>query len=228
MNSKNLIKQFPDTGLEESTQKFLNIKLYLKTYIKEYNILNDSKKLYKTDSYQNFSNTTLSLPLTKGLSLATSTMTCKNVLNQTFKFELPSYLSTTDLTIKPLKNIVTILKGLHDITNKYTSLLILSVIKGGFKVYSFGFMGFLPYSQVLIFLKNFTLKLKTFLHNHPFTAFAFFTYAVNSTGTLLLRVPSIKLGKLNFYAFSLKKFSIFKRKRLEYNNIRLIFLINQI
>jgi hypothetical protein len=226
MNKNNLKKKFL-TPLELKTEKqFLNTTYYNLAYIKDKN-LNRSSTLYSLETYNNITNTSDFSNKEIGNSIATVSYSLHSNLNRALSFYSELCVSNSVLDNSHLEKLEKTLSSTKVLDRSYKSLIVLNAIKGGFRAYYYGVVGFLPKSQAMYFLKEYLKSLKKFLNlnTKSYNLFYMSNLIVKTLPKLILRVSSIYIGKLNLYTISLKRFSFFKKKRNIFNDLTMIFLV---
>jgi len=215
------------------SKKLLNKTFYHKSYVRS--TLLNNKKLKIIDHY----NTSSSIDIENlklytnnqilkydGMSLNSKMYTFTNLLNNSIKFNTPTY-SFVGEKLNYLQSFETTLASLNQNDNNFREILILNPIKGGFQCYFSGAFGFLPRSQANIFFydlaNNFIHTLK---QNTSLIGLNLFKNIIDIQKRFIFRFP-LKLGKVAIYPEHKKNnFAIKKgfKKRIFYNSLNVVFL----
>lgn len=203
---------------------FSNI-IYPKHFVRSNQKLDNSTQIL--DNFSDFFCVTNSLRL--GFSLSTTKVMFKHKYDDRVRFNY--FLNSTTLSVKNSKTTSKLYYALRFLgTKKACLMLLLHPVRGGFKAYSCGFLGFVPGSQCTplhrkIWLTTY-LKKKSFLSNsfllvaknHIFKSF----FPVN----ILLRVVKIIIYTcFKIYNFS-SRFAK-RRRRFFETNFNFVFLLRK-
>lgn len=226
MTFKNLNKTNTSLTLSPFETKLLNDSVYSSSYVKELH-LGNKQIVSKLESYNSIDNASLVNKAHIGFSLPNKRLTFTSVLNKSLKFKLRTFHSTFNLIEADVYNLEKTIKSIKSVNNEYKTLMVLNTVKGGFKVYYFGLIGFLPRSQALYFFKAYLQTIKSFIKQININTFILINYSslFMIVPKQIFKVSSINRTKVSFYSYSLKKFSFFKKKKLFYNNFSMIFLL---
>lgn len=227
MKIKNLNKNFESFPLYSFETKLLNDSFYSSSYVKERQVLPKSTFL-KLESYNTISNSLTFNKTNVGYAIPHTRLSFISVLNKSLKFKLLTFSHNFKLLSSDIYNLEKTLKSVKSLNNEYKNLLVLNAIKGGFKAYYFGLIGFLPRSQALYFFKAYLKTLKSCIKKISIHTFIIINYSSLFLGVpkQILKVSALNAIKISFYAYSIKKFSFFKKKKRFYNNLSMVFLLN--
>lgn len=205
-------------------KKIFSNCIYSKHFVR--NSLSDLNKIKIIDNYSNFTNIFLdSTGELAGSSFFPTRFLFKHKYNNILKFSF--FLSyKTSLDNNETSKLFKSFTNISSAKDSLRLMLILNPVKGGFKAYSCGFLGFLPRSQNKIIIKNITLANKEkffFLSN-----FSFFFCKNHITKLFFSICIPIKLTNTVIYpCYKTSNFSsniAFRRRRFSKNHINFIFL----
>lgn len=226
MTKNNLIKNFSAPLELKGEKQLLNSTYYNLAYIKEKS-LNTPSALYSLESYSYITNTCDFDKKSIGNSMPTVLRHLHSNLNKSLSFNSVLCASNSVISSNQLEKLEKTLNGSKSLDRSYKSLIVLNAIKGGFRAYYYGVLGFLPRSQALHFLNVYSQRFKRFLNSNDksYSLFYIYNLIVKNLPKLVLKVSSINVGKVNLYTFSLKRFSLFKKKKSLFNDLTMIFLV---
>jgi len=113
------------------------------------------------------------------------------------------------------------------LSKHFSTLIFLKIVKGGFKCYYFGIVGFLPRTQANKSFKNLLDSIKTMCNLKKFNSFLmFFKKSITVSEKNLLRVSPFTLHNLCVYpTFRKKNYSSQSKKaRIFLNDINVVFV----
>jgi len=215
-------------NLDSVKKKLVNKIIYNKSYLKNSEF---SKTLYTLDNYYNSSFFTqkkiTSLNFANSINSAPNIFT--NKLNKEIKFQLNTCVfSKCDLNLDKFSKV---LESGKNLTKKFSTLIFLKVVKGGYKCYYFGLLGFLPRSQAKNSFKNLSKSIKRI---YDLQKFKNFLMLFKTPSTLieknLIRVSSFALNNLSLYpTFKKKNFSSFRKKpKIFFGDVNVVFIFKTI
>lgn len=218
-------------------KKYLN-NVYTQKLLVRAVLFNDNNYLL-VDNYTNFEiflkNSSMSTLLSNnfkiGKSLFSTVLKYQNVLNPSLCFYQNSYfLNKINSSVSYLTEFYTNLKNFKFL--KKTSFLCLKPIKGGYKCYSSGIIGFLPNNQLISIFNYFFFQFKNFLKQKysQFIKLSYIFILKNLFVNLLYRFP-LEIGRLSFrpkyFLKSYKKLIIQNFKKGKFKNLlNFVFLIS--
>jgi len=226
MLKKKTFSQFTiKVNIDSLKKKLLNLNLYNKSFLMS-NSLFKSEKIILINNYSNESSIIKNNYKSKNIIGSSVNSKYTNFSNNTFdpiRFRLNSL---------SLNHNTSFLNSLYDSfnlffneQNKLKYFIILKPIKGGFKTYCSGFIGFVPRKHMsfiidkiltFFFINNFNIKkivkLKDLLLKNPFTLF---------------RLPFVEykfIVYINYFKHKKFVFFKYKRRRRKINNLNVVFL----
>ena len=203
-------------------KKLTNKVLFTKSYLKNFDF---SKMSYTLDNYYNtsFFRSKKITTFKPAESINSAPNIFINKLNKEIKFQLHTCVFTKHNS--DLEKFCKTLESAKSLSNNFSTLIFLKIVKGGFKCYYFGLIGFLPRSQANKSFKNLVHSIQSMCNLQKFNSFlALFNKLETCNG--LLRVSLFTLDNLCVYPTLKKKnFSgATKKSRLFFNDINVIFV----
>jgi hypothetical protein len=209
-------------------KKLVNKVIFNKSYIKNSAF---SKTSYVLDNYYNstFLKSKNASVFTNGDSKNSSPHIFTNKLNKDIKFKLITCLfSNKELNLSKFSKS---LESAKSLSKNFSTLIFLKVVKGGFRCYYFGLIGFLPRAQANKSFKNLAQSLHTLCNLQSFNSFLMlFNASTVASEKSLIRLSSFTLNNLCVYpTFKKKIFSCRSKKlRTSVNDINIVFVFKAI
>lgn len=205
-------------------KKLANKVIFNKSYLKNSEF---SKTAYTLDNYYttSFFKTKKNAMFNSGSSINSATNIFINKLNKKIKFQLNTCVFTKQEL--DLYKFFKTLESAKKLAKNFGSLIFLKIVKGGFKCYYFGIIGFLPRVQANKSFKNLANTLQSTYNLKNLKQFLMcFKKSIQVTEKSLLRLGSFSLNNLCVYpAFKKKIFSsASKKSRLFLNDINVVFV----
>lgn len=205
-------------------KKLANKIIFNKSYLKSSEF---SKTSYTLDNYYNTSffrsKKNASFKVAESINSAPNIFI--NKLNKEIKFQLNTCVFTK--ANSDLDKFYKTLESAKSLTKNFSTLLFLKIVKGGFKCYYFGVVGFLPRTQANKSFKNLLASLQYMCNLQKFNYFLlFFKKSAKETEKSLLRITPFTLNNLCVYpTFRKKNFSkVLKKSKVFLNDINVIFV----
>lgn len=204
-------------------QPFLENKVLSKNILyKHFLRKNENNNLQTIDNNSNFSNISLKKNNTVGSSIISDEHIFEHKHNKTLKFKtFTPYLLEKNKSIGV--NLYESLELLDCEAESTRLMLLLNPVKGGFRVYSHGIVGFLPKSQSVSIVKN--LLKNTSKNKNAFISNILFL-SKNYKQNLPLRVPFTISTVTVFPNYRKNNFvkTMSRKRRLIRNNLNFVFI----
>ena len=205
-------------------KKLINRVIFNKSYIKNLEV---SKTAYNLDNYYNSS--FLKLKKNEIFFPAQSINSAPNLFINKLNKEIKFQINTCVFTKRELnlQKFYKTLVSAKELTPNFNTLIFLKIVKGGFKCYYFGVIGFLPRTQANKSFKNLVDSIKISYSKQKLNSLLLLFSKPNSNfKPNLIRVSPFTLSNLCVYpTFRKKKFSgLSKKSKLFLNDINVVFV----
>jgi hypothetical protein len=203
-------------------KKLANKVLFNKSYLKNSEFFKTS---YMLDNYYNtsFFRSKKITNFKPAESINSAPNIFINKLNKEIKFQLYTCIFTKRNS--DLEKFYKTLESAKSLSKSFSTLIFLNIVKGGFKCYYFGLIGFLPRTQANKSFQNLVQSIQCTCNLQKFNSFLA-CFKKSEMNKSLLRVSLFTLNNLCVYpTFKKKLFSgVTKRSRLFFNDINVIFV----